>query len=83
MSYCTTLTDLCQHLFQLLSVVFLHQLNILNITHIGAVVKSLLKERIPASGWGLKRRCWSSAVKDYQREDVELYSVWIITNKIP
>ena len=30
--YHTTFKELCQHLFQLLSVVFLHQLNILNIT---------------------------------------------------
>ena len=50
MTYYTILKWLCQHLFQLLSVVFLHQLNILNITHIWAVVKSLLEIRL---AWAL------------------------------
>ena len=63
MSNCTTLMRLCQHLFQLLSVVFLHQLNILNITDIGGIVKSLFQERLPVPGVGLKRR-WQQAMKD-------------------
>ena len=46
-----------------LSVVFLHQLNILNITDIGGIVKSLFQERLPVPGVGLKRR-WQQAMKD-------------------
>ena len=65
MTYYTILKWLCQHLFQLLSVVFLHQLNILNITDIGGIVKSLLEIRIPLPGVGLKRH-WQQAMKDFR-----------------
>ena len=76
MSYCTTLTDLCQHLFQLLSVVFLHQLNILNITDIWGVVKSLLKERMPPSCVGLKRRWATGPVEVHTRIHPKKYRVY-------
>ena len=71
MTYYTILKWLCQHLFQLLSVVFLYQCNIANITDMQAIVKSLLEIRLAQQHYEGGAGPLEGGCKRYQRRDGE------------